>query len=295
MRKRNFLIVAMMILAAISLFPEKAQASSVGFFLGFSSYHPYHYYHYRYYPRYHYYRPYPYYYGWWYYQPYYYSPYYYGPYGYYSYRGYGSVRAEVKPQNTRVYVDGDYVGVADDFDGWWQRLDLEPGRHRIVFRAPGYAPYAVTMRILPGRDYHIKQQMQPGEDQIAEQDMRLERKYEQEDSPRNERPRDYPDWESERRRSREPEPRSEPEAQAEPERDQRPTLTLEVEPSDATVYIDGNYYGTADLNGQGEIQVLLPQGVHRIEVVRPGYESFSQDVNVVQGQQNRLTITLKKR
>src|SRR5262249_35038337 len=66
----------------------------------------------------------------------------------------------------------DYVGAADSFDSWWQRLDIEPGRHRIVFRSPGFQPYLVDMRILPGQDFKIKYQMVPGNDDISEKEMR---------------------------------------------------------------------------------------------------------------------------
>ena len=77
-------------------------------------------------------------------------------------------------------------------------------------------------------------------------------------------------------------------------RDQRP-LILHIEPPDATVYVDGNYYGTANENGRNEIQILLPAGAHRIEVVRPGFESYSQDLTVGGNQDNRINIVLQKK
>ena len=104
------------------------------------------------------YRPYyPYGYGYGYgYRGYYYSPFYspmyrYG-YGWYSpyYSGsptsaptysapedesdFGSVRVLVRPEKARVYVDGYYAGVVDDYDGVFQRLRVEPGPHEITFR-----------------------------------------------------------------------------------------------------------------------------------------------------------------
>src|SRR5690348_18075962 len=44
--------------------------------------------------------------------------------GYYRsrYRDGGSVRIQVEPSKTRVYVDGYYAGIVDDFDGIFQRL-----------------------------------------------------------------------------------------------------------------------------------------------------------------------------
>lgn len=236
-------------------------------------------------------------------------------YGGYYYRGYGEVRAEVKPKEAKVYVDGDYVGEVDDFDGWWQRMELEPGRHRIVFRAPGYRPYAVTLRVLPGQDYHIKQQLQPGDDTIPDSDMRLQdRDYDQDYGSRNRKYRDrdyddqYRDRSYKRERNREYD-RNENDENGEyedryesdnPNEDQsqsdKHAIMLQVQPTDATIYVDGDYYGTADVNASGEVQILLPAGVHRIEIVRPGYESYSKEIHVNgQYKEERIVISLKKK
>ena len=40
-------------------------------------------------------------------------------------RAYGGVRIQGAPHNAEVYVDGNYAGVVDDYDGTFQRLDLE--------------------------------------------------------------------------------------------------------------------------------------------------------------------------
>jgi hypothetical protein len=232
---------------------------------------------------------------------YYYYPRYYG-YGYYAY---GHVRIEVKPKQAKVYVDGGYMGTVDEFDGWWQRLDVPPGLHKIVIREPGYAPYAVTMRILPDDDYKIKYKMEPGKDVINEQEMFPERD------------KNYPDRYAPRYRDREPsqpgnegqyEPgerdqydRGEPETQGqpstmeEPQETERATVVLKVEPSDATVYVDGNYYGIADADRSGELNILLSPGPHKVEVVRPGYESYSQTIDLSVDRTNQVTITLQKK
>src|SRR5262249_519718 len=131
-------------------------------------------------------------YGW----PYYYSPYYYWPYyypysyGYYGgygpyygpgpYYGYGyydnptgDIRTEVKPKTAKVYGDGNYAGTVDSFDGWYQRLKVMPGKHRVVFRETGFTPYVVDIGVAPGQDLSIKYQMVPGNDSISDQDMLL--------------------------------------------------------------------------------------------------------------------------
>ena len=66
-----------------------------------------------------------------------------GPSGYGAYRpAYGSIRIEVSPQALRdeaqVYVNEAHVGVVDDFDGFFQRLVLNPGDYEIEVRLDGY-------------------------------------------------------------------------------------------------------------------------------------------------------------
>jgi hypothetical protein len=325
MRLIKVSILMLVLLAIVPIFQTKADANG-GFSFG-AGYYPRNYGYYPYYRGF--YRPYwahrpywggfyPYGYGFGYGYGYGYPAYgYYGGYGGYGgyygpYSYYGDVRAEVKPKEAKVYVDGAYVGNVDSYDGWWQRLQLPPGKHRIVFRTAGYVPYAVTIRVLPGQDVKIKQQMQPGEDVINERDMQLDESERDQDqgyngygNPQdqgpnqgygNERPvppqRDSYDpygWEKDRHSSQPPND------VAIEQDSNRITLVLKIVPNDATVYIDENYYGTADLNSSGQVQVLLPQGTHKIEIVRPGYESFTKEVQVDSQSQNTLDIVLQKK
>jgi hypothetical protein len=75
-------------------------------------------------------------------------------YGYYSVvpgRPYGALRIVDAPRDARVFVDGYYAGVVDDYDGVFQHLNLEVGPHHIEIEAAGYPPVAFDVRIDPGR------------------------------------------------------------------------------------------------------------------------------------------------
>jgi hypothetical protein len=75
----------------------------------------------------------------------------YGAYGYpsssYGYGLEGSLRLKIKPRDAQVFVDGYYVGLVDDFDGVFQRLEIEAGPHRIEVRAPGFEPLTFDVRV----------------------------------------------------------------------------------------------------------------------------------------------------
>ena len=82
------------------------------------------------------------------------APYGYGyPAGYVAYGGsaYGGIRIEGVVRNAEVYVDGGYAGIVDNFDGSFQRLQLEPGTHSIEIRAPGVPPLAYDVNVQPGQ------------------------------------------------------------------------------------------------------------------------------------------------
>jgi hypothetical protein len=84
----------------------------------------------------------------------------YGGYGYgagvgYGGEVYGGVRIEDAPRDAQVYVDGYYAGIVDDFDGAFQRLELESGAHQIEIRAPGLPPMTFDVNIQPGRTLNL--------------------------------------------------------------------------------------------------------------------------------------------
>lgn len=74
---------------------------------------------------------------------------------------YGGISFEMSPGDADLYVDGDYVGVVDEFDGRAEPLTLAAGRHRIELQAPGYAPMAFDVDVLPGQVIPFQGAMQP--------------------------------------------------------------------------------------------------------------------------------------
>ena len=60
-----------------------------------------------------------------------------GPYPYY-YDISGSLRLQVSPRETEVFIDGYYAGTVDNFDGVFQRLNVEPGEHDLELYLPGH-------------------------------------------------------------------------------------------------------------------------------------------------------------
>ena len=61
----------------------------------------------------------------------------------------GTLRMEVKPAGPHpAYIDGAYVGTLDDYNS---ELNLEPGRHSVEIRGPGFEPLTFDVSIQAGR------------------------------------------------------------------------------------------------------------------------------------------------
>ncbi len=90
----------------------------------------------------------------------------YGPYGYGAYlSNYGDVRIEVNPKYLRdeaqVYVNEAHVGDVDDFDGFFQRLNLNPGEYEIEIRLDGYQTLKQRIFVRRGSTYKIRESLKP--------------------------------------------------------------------------------------------------------------------------------------
>jgi hypothetical protein len=63
---------------------------------------------------------------------------------------YGGVTLEISPNDAEVFVDGQYAGLVQDFDGTQRPLTLTAGSHHLDVRAPGCEPLAMDVNVNPG-------------------------------------------------------------------------------------------------------------------------------------------------
>lgn len=63
----------------------------------------------------------------------------------------GGLQLDVEPRRAQVYADGRYVGVVDDFRGYYQHLQIGAGSHVIEIVAADYDPLIIRVTVSPGR------------------------------------------------------------------------------------------------------------------------------------------------
>jgi hypothetical protein len=62
----------------------------------------------------------------------------------------GGVQLDVQPWRAGVFVDGVYAGRVDDFNGYYQHLEIVAGPHQIVIVERGYQPLVIDADVVPG-------------------------------------------------------------------------------------------------------------------------------------------------
>jgi hypothetical protein len=278
--------------------------------------------------------------------PYWYDPYYYGYYGYgygpyygYGYgpyaRGYGYgyrdsnwavVDTDVSPESARVYLDGQYVGTADDFDGYPDYLYLRRGHYRLEFRLEGFESRTIDVDARPGVKIDVGDKLvrTPGAPRYGNYDTpeprggvrrfwgkrnsatvewtgeddsyadrrrgyREPRRDRDDDEYTEDRDRDDRDSDVDREELRRDEPRG---GGGTAERgDTR--IVLQIQPDDASIYLDDRFIGkAADLESDGGLAVA--PGRHTVVVSRPGYRERRIDVNVSRGETENVEVRLER-
>jgi hypothetical protein len=63
----------------------------------------------------------------------------------------GGLQLDIEPRRALVSVDGWYVGVVDQFSGYYRHLEISAGSHTIEILATDYEPLAFDVSISPGR------------------------------------------------------------------------------------------------------------------------------------------------
>jgi hypothetical protein len=195
-----------------------------------------------------------------------------------------SARLQVSPRQTEVFVDGYYAGTVDDFDGWLQRLRLEPGEHDLALYLAGYQTFSQRIYLQPGRTFNVKHVMQPlAPGQIA---------------PVRPAGAPLPPPGTSAPGSRAPYPGPRPPAPDPRDRgaDARVAgvgeLALRVQPADAEVLIDGERWegGATDQ----PLVVQLGAGTHRLEIRKQGYRTYFTDITIRGNDTTTLNVALTK-
>ena len=232
------------------------------------------------------------------------APYAYGPWGYPGYYGYGyygnwaSIRIQVQPKTAEVFVDGSAAGIVDNFDSWYQSLNVTAGQHDLAIYMDGYRTLHRQMYFPVGSSQSIKlvlEKLAPGEAQEPRpRPMPPPQDNPQDRGVRAGQPMPYP---------RGGQPSQDVEVmrggqQPPPQQETAPiarfgTLSLRIQPADAEIFVDDHPWTGAATDAR--LSIRLSAGRHHIEVRKAGYETYIEDVLIRPDTAMTLNVGLTKR
>jgi hypothetical protein len=192
------------------------------------------------------------------------GPYYYGGasslLGYAMVSGMGGLDVDAKPNRAEVWVDGKYVADARDLDGDPSYLWLKQGPHHVVLYKAGFRSFEEDVEVRTGVVRPLKVQLEKGDSQPPA------------------------------RATAEAKPAEARVETTAPRREPGGGVRLRAIPGDATVYVDGEFRGTAR-----EVENLgLPPGHHRIELVRPGFRPLVRELELEADRPVDLELSMER-
>jgi hypothetical protein len=206
-----------------------------------------------------------------------------------------SVRLEVTPRDADVYVDGYYAGIVDDFDGAFQRLRVQPGAHEITIYRDGYHTVRQSVYLTPDHTFKIVRRLEP----LAPGEAAEPRPVPAAPGPGAQLP--FPEPRNGRRAPRAgspppppPNPNEPgPETSAPPAPEQTATgrLSIDLQPADVVLLIDGQPWPVPQ--GQTSVVIDVAAGRHAVQVRKQGYVGYLTEIEVAPGQTATLNITLR--
>ena len=213
-----------------------------------------------------------------------------GAYGPVVYKSSASLRVQVSPRETEVYIDNYYAGTVDDFDGFFQRLRIEPGAHDITLYLDGYRTVRQQIYLQPTGTFRLRYTMQPlsaGET--------AETRPTQPPRPTGPQPGSPTLQGGPDASPRLPPPAPPPQEGSTSSgaiRSSASALSIRIQPEGAELLVDGERWeGPSD---DARLIIHVTPGRHHIEVRSDGYRSYQTDIDVRPGDTSTLNISLTR-
>jgi hypothetical protein len=208
------------------------------------------------------------------------------------------VDTDIAPEHALVFLDGELIGTADDFDGFPDYLYLEPGSYKLEFKLGGFAPLNIELKVRSGRYYQYDQKLarNPAEKESPWYDRPAKRPRSRVFGPSQEaEPRERSGADPELRVETRKEPAEVEDLPARPAAGTAGTLELKVSPANAAVYLDGELVGTGEELGRLARGLAVAAGPHKVEAFAPGRTPRLVDVDVKEGELQQVVIELEQK
>jgi len=230
---------------------------------------------------------------------------------------YAAVKTDITPEEAEVWLEGRYIGTADDFDGYPDYLYLAPGKYHMEFQLTGHEPLAIDLDVSRGELTRIDKALvrKPGTSKFLDfqeskgmplgrvfgaggktpSELGLPRVGEKYDVREESGGLPGAGGEADAPRARGPESVDRmPMSEVPPPRAGRARLRFSVTPEDAAIYVDDRYVGAGEELNASPRGLLTDPGKHSVTVVRPGFKTKTVEVEGREGKPVDVVVDLEK-
>ncbi len=178
----------------------------------------------------------------------------------------------VDPDDSEVLLDGKLIGEAYEFSTAKSALRLSTKHHELIIKKEGFTEEVVNLKDYDSWEITLRITMEKDNDYRPDTVVRKERRA----KPEKQRPEKVrPEYTSKTVTEKEP-----PKLEAE-EREvvKFVNVTLEVQPAEASIYINGKFWGLAPENGKIE-NLRLKSGKYTVVVFKPGFKEMKKVLDI---------------
>jgi hypothetical protein len=169
----------------------------------------------------------------------------------------GFIGLNVIPADADLGVDGTVIGKALKFSDASGLLPLMPGPHAITLSRDGYKTASFTVNVIPQKTIELDITMDVLPQGVTTNAV--------------EQPPTY-----------------------KLDLDKTGYLAVKVEPQDASIYIDDTFYGITSRFSGPDSSIVLRSGNHKVDIIRPGYKSHTEIVEIKNDGAKEISIKLDK-
>jgi hypothetical protein len=208
-------------------------------------------------------------------------PYDYWDWDYSEYR----VILKVEPDDAQVLLNGKWIGEAYEFSTNNSALRLSSRNNELVIKKEGYVEEAIDLyeyntrkivirlKLLKDKDYTGPPKSRKPANKVTPEEAERKPEYKAKTEP----PKELP-----------PEP-----ADLTKESVKAIDVILEIQPEEASIYLNGKFWGIAPPGGKIE-NLRLEPGKYSLEVAKPGYQDYKKEIEVKE-QKLKIFIKLEKK
>ncbi len=188
----------------------------------------------------------------------------------------------VEPDDAEVLLNGKFIGEAYEFSSAKSALRLSSNYHELVVKRDGYKEEVVDLRDYSTQDITLRLNLR------KKQVYSGYRKETRKEDPEGKTVK--PEYTAKKAEEKTPPPQ--PETTEFEEKVVSVKVTLEISPKEASIYLDGKFWGIAPESGKIE-NLRFKRGTYTLEVVKPGYKT-AKEVIKVKDTDLKLSIRLLK-